>query len=239
MDPKTVNEKLVHYFRPLTFPVAVKLLTSADDLPEKAKVPTRDFGHKIMTCQAMAMARRHGRTVAVGAEDVACAPSAIGLGLVDPDTLEEPEGPEAVSKTLDLGKYAYFLYAPLHSANFEPDVLVVYGNSGQIMRMVQSFTIPGKSVKTVATALADCVDLGGRRIIKKPYMMLPSGGDRVFGTAQDFEMLFALPWSMVEECINGLELTHKLGFRYPVVSYLGFEPKLPPFLDLDGMRKKG
>jgi hypothetical protein len=22
------------------------------------------------------------------------------------------------------------------------------------------------------------------------------------------------------------------------VSYLGFEPKLPPFLDLDGMRKK-
>ena len=64
MDPKAVNEKLVYYFRPLTFPVAVKLLASADELPEKAKVPTRDFGHKIMTCQAMAMARRHGRKMA-------------------------------------------------------------------------------------------------------------------------------------------------------------------------------
>ncbi len=237
MDPKAVNEKLVYYFRPLTFPVAVKLLTSADELPEKAKVPTRDFGHKIMTCQAMAMARRHGRTVAVGAEDVACAPSAIGLGLVDPDTLEIPQGPEAVSKTLELGKFAYFVYAPLHSASFEPDILAVYGNSGQIMRMVQSFSIAGKSVKTVATALADCVDIAFVKEDPTPCMILPSGGDRVFGTAQDFEMLFALPWSMVEECINNLETTHHLGFRYPVVSYLGFEPKLPPFLDLDGMRK--
>jgi hypothetical protein len=33
-------------------------------------------------------------------------------------------------------------------------------------------------------------------------------------------------------------MTHKIGFRYPVVSYLGFEPKLPPFLDLEAMRKK-
>ncbi len=51
-------------------------------------------------------------------------------------------------------------------------------------------------------------------------------------------MIFALPWSMVEECLKGLEMTHKLGFRYPVVSYLRYEAKLPPFLDLDGMRKK-
>ena len=50
-------------------------------------------------------------------------------------------------------------------------------------------------------------------------------------------MIFALPWSMMEECLNGLEMTHKLGFRYPVVSYLRYEPQLPPFLDLDGMRK--
>ena len=63
MEPKTVNEKLVYYFCPLTFPVAAKLLASADGLPEKAKVPTRDCGHKIMTCQAMAMARRHGMEV--------------------------------------------------------------------------------------------------------------------------------------------------------------------------------
>ena len=238
MDPKEVNEQLVHYFRPLTFPVAVKLLAASDELPEKAKVPTRDFGHKIMTCQAMAMARRLGSTVAVGAEDVKCAPSAIGLGLVDPDTLEQPEGPEAVSKTLDLGKYSYFLYAPLHSAGFEPDVMVVYGNSAQVVRMVQSFTIPGKSVKTLATALADCVDIAFIKEDPAPHVILPSGGDRVFGTAQDFEMIFALPWSLVEECINGLEMTHKLGFRYPVVNYLRYEPALPPFLDLDGMRKK-
>ena len=238
MDTKEVNEKLVYYFRPLTFPVAVKLLTAADELPKKTKVPSRDFGHKIMTCQAMAMARRHGSSVAVGSEDVKCAPSAIGLGMVDPDTLERPEGPEAVSKTLELGKYSYFLYAPLHSARFGPDVLVVYGNSGQIMRMVQAFTIPGQSVKTVATALADCVDIAYLKEDPAPYVILPSGGDRVFGTAQDFEMIFALPWSMVEECLNGLEMTHKLGFRYPVVSYLPYEAKLPPFLDLDGMRKK-
>ena len=107
------------------------------------------------------------------------------------------------------------------------------------MRMVQSFSIAGKSAKTVATAQADCVDIAFVKEDPAPYVILPSGGDRVFGTAQDFEMLFALPRSMVEECINNLEMTHQSGFRYPVVSYLGFEPKLPPFLDLDGMRKTG
>ncbi|MBW1789248.1 MAG: DUF169 domain-containing protein [Deltaproteobacteria bacterium] len=237
MDPKEVNEKLTYYFRPLTFPVAVKLLTAADELPEKVKVPSRDFGQKMMTCQAMAMARRHGLSVAVGPGDVKCAPSAIGLGMVDPNALEKPEGPEAVSKTLELGKYSYILYSPLHSARFEPDVLVVYGNSAQIMRMVQAFSIPGKSVKTVATALADCVDIAYLVEDPAPHVILPSGGDRIFGTAQDFEMIFALPWSMVEECLQGLEMTHKMGFRYPVVSYLRYEPQLPPFLDLDGMRK--
>jgi uncharacterized protein (DUF169 family) len=239
MDPKEINEKLTYFIRPLTFPVAVKLLGPGEELPEKAKVPTRDFGHKILACQAMAMARRHGQSVAIGAKDDSCAPSAVGLGLVNRDEVQPPPGFEREGgKALAFGKYPYFLYAPLHSVTFEPDILVIYGNSAQIMRLVQAYSLGGKEVNTVATALVDCVDIAYVKEAPGPYVILPSGGDRVFGTTQDFEMIFALPWSMVEECIGGLEVSHKMGFRYPVVSYLRYEAKLPPFLDLEQWKKK-
>ncbi|MBW2102744.1 MAG: DUF169 domain-containing protein [Deltaproteobacteria bacterium] len=239
MDRKDVNEKLSYFIRPLSFPVAVKLLDPEDEVPEKAKVPSRDLGHKLMACQAMAMARRHGRTVAIGPQDNPCAPSAVGLGFVDPDTVDRPPGFEAEGgKELPFGKYAHLLYAPLHSAAFEPDILVVYGNSAQVMRLVQAFSLGGKHVETVATAFVDCVDIAFVKESPAPCMILPSGGDRVFGTTQDFEMIFALPWSQVEECMGGLEMSHKMGFRYPVVSYLNYEAKLPPFLDLEQWKKK-
>ena len=47
-------------------------------------------------------------------------------------------------------------------------------------------------------------------------MILPCNGDRVFGMAQDTEMVFAFPWSYAQEIIEGLEGTHKAGTRYPI-----------------------
>jgi uncharacterized protein (DUF169 family) len=42
------------------------------NLLEKAKRPWRDMKIQIATCQAIAMARRYGWTIAVGEEDINC-----------------------------------------------------------------------------------------------------------------------------------------------------------------------
>ena len=72
MDAKTFAREIETYVRPATFPVAAKLLWLDEGVPEKAKRPFRDMKIQIAICQAIAMARRYGWTVAVGEEDLNC-----------------------------------------------------------------------------------------------------------------------------------------------------------------------
>ena len=66
MDAKTFAKEIETHVRPATFPVAAKLFTADEPLPPKAKRPFRDMKIQIAICQAVAMARRYGWTIAVG-----------------------------------------------------------------------------------------------------------------------------------------------------------------------------
>ena len=59
-------------------------------------------------------------------------------------------------------------------------------------------------------------------------VILPCSGDRIFGQTQDHEMAFAIPWSRMEEIIEGLRGTHNGGIRYPITQFMEYEAKLPP-----------
>ena len=238
MELNEIEQRLNFYIRPQCFPLVVKLLAPGEKLPEKARVPLRDFGYEIMACQGIGMARRYGWIVAMGKDDMSCAGAALGLGFVKQEELHPPEGGPVLSvpRMLEYGKYEYFVVAPIHSATFIPDVLAIYGDSAQIMRLTQAFVRQEKTVEAIATGAIDCADIATTVNSPNPRCILPSGGDRVFGATQDFEMLFSIPWGKVEEAINGLESTHKLGMRYPTASHLRFKPELPPFVDLKKMK---
>jgi uncharacterized protein (DUF169 family) len=240
MELSEIEQQLNFYIRPQYFPVAVKLLARGEKLPEKARFPLRDFGHAIMACQGIGMARRYGWTVAMGKDDIICASAAVGLGFVKKEELHPPQGMSIpfVFNRLKYGKYQYFVVAPIHSATFTPDVIAIYGNSAQLMRLTQAFVYRGKVVDAIATAEADCAEIATTRDSPNPRCILPSGGDRVFGTTQDFEMLFTIPWAKVNDAINGLEYTHKMGIRYPVVAALRYKPEPPEFLDLEKMKTR-
>ena len=80
MDTATLaayDAKLNEYLRLATFPVAVKFLKTWDEAPPRARRPARDLGNKFTTCQAIAMARRTGWTLALGREDSSCVLGAI------------------------------------------------------------------------------------------------------------------------------------------------------------------
>ncbi len=232
-----IEKGLNLYIRPECFPVAVKFLAPGEKLPEKARVPSRDFGYGIMACQGVAMARRYGWVVAMGKDDIVCAGAALGLGFVKKEELHPPQGMAALSvpRMLQYGKYQYFVVAPIHLASFTPDLLAIYGNSAQIMRLTEAFVSQDSAVDAIATGRVDCADIATTIDSPNPRCVLPSGGDRIFGATQDFEMLFTIPWGKVQDALNGLESTHKRGMRYPITSNLKYKPDPPLFADLKKM----
>ena len=229
MDVKEVNDTLNFYVRPQTFPLALKLCRSESELPERVRMPVRDLGYQITLCQGIGLARRFGWTMAIGNEDQCCIGGAAAMGFLS----EAPTVPQASSeKTLQFGKYSHLLIAPLHNATFEPDVVVIYGNSAQAMRLVQAAG-GGQGISTVASGTMDCGDIVARTSRSDEcQFILPSGGDRVFGSTQDHEVIFTMPRSKVEAVLKGLEDTHKAGFRYPILTDLRHRPALPPFLEM-------
>jgi len=229
MDLKQASDTLNYYIRPQTFPLALKLCQSGSELPEKVRIPLRDLGYQIALCQGIGLARRFGWTLAIGNDDQCCVGGAAAMGFVS----EAPGAPPVGSgKTLDFGKYSHLLMAPIGSAAFEPDVVVLYVNSAQAMRLVQAAS-EGQGISAIASGSMDCGDIvAGTSKSDECQFILPSGGDRVFGSTQDHEVIFAMPRSKIEKVMKGLEETHKAGFRYPVLTDLRHRPALPPMLEI-------
>ena len=54
----------------------------------------------------------------------------------------------------------------------------------------------------------------------------------MFGPTQDHEVIFSMPKSKFEIVAQGLENTHKMGFRYPVIADIRHRPNLPSYLEI-------
>jgi uncharacterized protein (DUF169 family) len=233
MDLRQVGESLNLYIKPQTFPLALKLCRSESDLPERLRMPMRDLGYQVALCQAIGMARRYRWTLAVGKDDQCCLGGALAMGFI----AGPPEGLPILAqaeKRLEIGKYSHLLMAPIETADFEPDVVVIYGNSAQVYRLVQAASMAtGHDVSSSASGGADCGDMVARTVLNNEcQFILPSGGDRVFGGTQDDEVVFTMPPDKVEMVLKALEDTHKAGFRYPILSDLRHRPALPPMLEI-------
>ena len=228
MDLKQVNDTLNLYIRPQTFPLALKLCTSEGELPERVRIPVRDLGYQVTLCQAIGIARRFRWALAVGKDDQICVGGASAMGFIAERSGEEP------MKHLEAGKYSHLVIAPTEMADFEPDIISLYGTPAQVMRLVQAARpSAGQDVSAIASGGADCGDQVARTTLTDQCQcILPSGGDRVFGSTQDYEMIFTMPKSKVDAVMQGLEDTHKGGFRYPILTDLRYQPTLPPFLQI-------
>ncbi len=245
----SVDEKLNRYLRLNTFPVSVKFLASWDEMPERAKRPYRDMNNRFTTCQAISMSRRFGWVLALGREDSSCVLGAMALGLekqlshykqgnlcVDlyTENLEAGRLSEESVPRLPEGKYVGVVFAPLNRTTFEPDSIVIYANSAQIMRLGQAYLWKrGGTLNSEFRGRIDCADVAIAPVITgQPQMIVPCTGDRIFGQVQDHEVAFSFPFSLVEDIIDGLEATHKAGAaRYPVTNWLNYTGGFPMSYD--------
>jgi len=131
---------------------------------------------------------------------------------------------------LESGKYTHILAAPIHRANFEPHMLIVYGNPAQIARFIQA-SVHGTGEPLSSSnfgGLACSEEITKPMLTDQCQLIVAGGGDRIFAQTQDHEASFAIPASKVEAIIEGLEETHKAGLRYPTPSFLTYKAEFPP-----------
>ena len=244
-DLKRVNDALYKYVRLQTHPLAVRMCTSLDEVPEEAKFPKRDFRAMMPVCQAFALAYRRGWAVALGLEDQQCPLGNVVLGFLKAKKAfldgsfhwswlppGEPNAKYAQSlKRLEYGKYSHILMTPIEKAKFEPHFLLIYANPGQVVRMVQGrLYLQGGMLSAAAGLGGSCSQIVSQTMLTDEcqYVLLGSGPRR-FAHAQDHEMAFTIPASKMELVVKGMEESEtKSTYTYPPPVSLIYEDEFPP-----------
>jgi uncharacterized protein (DUF169 family) len=243
-DLKEVEQALNTYVRPLTFPLAIKMLKSEDEIPDRTRRPFQQMKKKVAICQGIGMARKLGWTVAMGKEDMQCSLGAAPFGFfknIDfynegnlaagmfTHSKEIGKKEEDLIDRFDYGLYSHILVAPLNRAGFEPDMLMVYGNPAQIMRLVHGALYnQGGAVQSSSMGRLGCATIITAMKKDECRYLVPGNGDRIFGMTQDHEMSFIIPASKIDTVMDGLAKTHKGGIRYPITSFFNFQAAFPP-----------
>ncbi|MDA8345204.1 MAG: DUF169 domain-containing protein [Thermaerobacter sp.] len=242
MEPKELAQAIDRYVRPETFPLALRVLQREEEIPQKARLPHRDLGIQVSICQGISMARRYGWTIAMSGEDLSCPIAQVAFAFREAPPFyaegnlakgmyaKDADGARRTERVVARAEVAgTVVVAPLSRAEFVPEVVAVYGNSAQVMRMVAAALFDkGGSIISEFSARADCAEIVNRtRQTHKPQVILPCYGDRVFGQTQDHEMAFTFPWEDAESFRAGLEGTHQGGVRYPIPHYLRYTADYP------------
>ena len=242
---RLLDEALSRYLRPETFPLGIRMLSPGEPVPEGVRIPSRDDGERWIVCQSIGIARRYGWSVAVGKEEVICPLAAVSFGF-RPSSARDDAGEaalgmycsdadaaaalEAATWRFETGRFERLCVAPLAKLTFEPHVVAVYGNSAQVMRLVNAaLHARGGRIESSSGGRLDCAELVIQTMqTGEPKVVLPCNGDRIFGMAQDSEMAFAFPADRAGEIVSGLEATHRGGVRFPIPVAMRFTVTMPP-----------
>lgn len=232
-DYHRFGEEIERRLRLRTFPLGVKLLGMERDVPWGAKRPKKDLGYQLSLCQAFSISRRQGETIAMLKEDHWCFEPVIGYALAEPtdyyneghvhfplisQSLEAGKNWARSLPRLEFGKYIGMVFAPLMTANFEPDLVLIYCNSAQLQRL-----LAGRGYKEgrllTCTLSSECVCV--HSVV--PVMLngqcqvaIPCWGDRMRAMAQDDELVFSVAKAELEDLMIGIRYFDEAGLRLPL-----------------------
>ena len=237
------GEKFEEFLRPPTFPIAIKLIKNESEIHTDYKRPKSDLKVQTFICQTFKMVRSYGWTMVITAEDCVCK-LARGIYGWDPMTEETKNFANQFSvglyaKDLETAKkWQERLYllkekrlgliiSPLTRTKIEPDIVQIYCNPAQAMRLIQGYLYNKGGVLdfTSAGRGASCHE-GVIKTIQtdEPQLVILGNGDRVWGGAEDTEVMFSIPKSKLGAVVDGLEATHNAGLRYPIPKYMNYNP---------------
>lgn len=203
-----------------TSPVAVALVPEGTEVPEKIKKIDESIRH----CQMVDRVRKTGEEFYATLEDETCKGGAAALGLgkmplkVESgefyyETLKHFKTLEASRKTLEkiprieAGSKIASIYAPLESATFMPDVVVIICNAKQVMLLTQAilYNEGGRLEAEFAGKQSLCSDA-----VALPYLTGKMGitvgcsGSRSYTGIEESELTVGIPVNLLNDLIEGL-----------------------------------
>jgi uncharacterized protein (DUF169 family) len=241
------GEELERMMHLRTSPIAVKMVEKEKDIPKGAVRPLQDWGHNIAMCQAFAVSRRQRETIAMLEEDHRCFAPVIGYGHEDKPA--DPELQAFVSfPRFPRGKYVGIVSAPLRSANFVPDLVIIYANTTQLRNMLNPLSF-GKITKEVDYFMFPpaCVYQVVPVIESGRYMVtLPDPGDYMRALAAEDEIILSVPAARMDEFMTGIRRSMEGEYSYERAGmYMRYDFPQPPFYQMlfkrwaDGKKSMG
>ena len=203
------GEDLEYHLMLRTSPIAAKMLVSESDIPEGALRPKKDRGYHFSQCQAFALSRRDGITVAMLKEDHWCPAAPLAYGNVPPN--QQSQGYDC----FPYGKYVGIVTAPLKNASFIPDVVIVWSNNAQLRALILSMDRAESSQINTRLLPPSCSYAVVSPIQDNNYwMVLPDPGEYERGVGTEDEMMFSIPGAKMETLIAGLRKSEGGYFAY-------------------------
>jgi uncharacterized protein (DUF169 family) len=203
-----------------TSPLAVKMLEKESDIPEGAIRPKADQGYHLAQCQAFSLSRKKAETIAMLKEDNWCWGSLVAYGLVNPDNAEKfPELKDVVKKIplVEFGKYIGIVSAPLKTANYMPDVVLIYSNNAQLNNMLYALSFAGEGlINSPIYPIASCAYSVVPALAGQCCITLPDPGELGRAQAGEDEIIFSLPGDKVSGLVAQLQMfeERKMGYRH-------------------------
>jgi uncharacterized protein (DUF169 family) len=224
-----------------TSPIAVKMLKSADEIPEGAIRPKRDKGYHLAQCQAFAMSRRQGLTIAMLKEDHWCWAPLMAYGIVE-DPNDAFVNAHASFPRFKFGEYIGILTSPLRTVTFEPDMALIYSNTAQLREMIG---IAKNIEKTTIKSEFDPIDSCAYSIIpvirENQYRItLPDPGEKSRAFAEDDEIILSVPKDRITGLAAGIKRSMEMKKKGDDWSHTLLRPDFPrPDFYIDLFRKWG
>ena len=231
-----------------TYPIAIKMLKNESEIPKGAIRPKKDRGEHYAMCQAFAAARRQGITLAMFLEDHWCFEPIISYGLV-PVPQDYLDGftnsffiadKAAAAKharemtRIPQGKYAGMVLGPLKTANYAPDLTMIYCSTAQLRHLLLSLRYKnGTQVTSTIDPIGSCVHSIVPSLLKgECAVTVPDPGDFERAGAQDDEMILTVPAGRLQELMEGIHHfeNSNMGFRrFSYAIHTDFQQ--PPFYE--------
>ena len=213
-----------------TYPIGIKMLKDESEIPRGAVRPKKDLGEHYASCQAFALVRQRGMTLAMFIEDHWCFEPIIGYGLVEPPKdfyegsgsdffVQNKEAAKERNNSISIlpyGKYAGMVLAPLQKANFIPDLTVIYCNATQLRQMLFGMMLKnGYRVTSTLDPVWSCVHSVVPSLLNgECEVTVPDFGEYQRGAVTDDEMMLTIPTGKMEEMMSGVYNYDKMGLGY-------------------------
>jgi uncharacterized protein (DUF169 family) len=202
-----------------TSPIAVKMLKTENDIPQDALRPKKDKSYHLAQCQAFSLSRYQGKTIAMLKEDNWCWGALFAYGLIKRevgDNYQELQNDLKYVPMLEYGKYIGVLSAPLKSASFEPDLIMIYSNTGQLRHMLHVLSFIGEGfIETPIYPVASCAFAVVPALSGQLCVTLPDPGEVGRASVGEDEIILSLPGKNMANLVSQIKSFDemKMGYR--------------------------